>query len=231
MNSCIYKITNLVNNKIYIGQTINLRKRINSHSCLLREENRNDRSIIKQAFKKYGKSNFKIDIITQGNFNKELLNDLEIHYIQLYNSTNNKIGYNLTKGGQYSANSHLKETFVYNLDGEYITSYKSAAETARSLNLNSDTVNAVCRKEKERIKNYRFSYIKMDRLPPRINKRITPLKIKIVSTGEIKEYETHKECAKDLKCCKSIFAITKKKYKEGEKKNLIFKHGKYEIIL
>lgn len=93
--ACIYKITNLINNKIYIGQTIKkLERRINNHLF--------SKHPIGKAFRKYGKENFKIDILIEGDFNKDYLNQLEIHYIQLFNSTYYKKGYNMTKGGNFN---------------------------------------------------------------------------------------------------------------------------------
>lgn len=85
----IYKITNLINNKIYIGQTNGKRARYFGGG-----------TILKDAIKKYGKENFKKEIIIEGDFNQELLNDLEIHYIRLFNSSiKNKKGYNIKDGG------------------------------------------------------------------------------------------------------------------------------------
>lgn len=84
----IYKTINLINNKIYIGKSNGNRKNYKGSGKL-----------IKQAFKKYGRENFKKELIVEGNFNNNLLNELEIHYIRLYNSTNLKIGYNLENGG------------------------------------------------------------------------------------------------------------------------------------
>lgn len=86
----IYKITNLINGKIYIGQSYK-----NNTRYLGGGKN------IRLAHKKYGKKNFKKEIIIEGNFNQDLTNDLEIHYIQLYNSTNDIIGYNIMKGGKF----------------------------------------------------------------------------------------------------------------------------------
>ena len=85
----IYKITNKINCKIYIGK----------HST----DNLNDGymgsgKILKQAIKKYGVENFTKEIIEF--CDKEVdLNDLEKHYIDKYNSTDKSIGYNLTNGG------------------------------------------------------------------------------------------------------------------------------------
>lgn len=86
----IYKTTNLINGKIYIGQTRT--KSLTKY--------KGGGKLLQEAFKKYGWKNFKCEIIVQGDFNWELTNQLEIHYIQLYNSTNKKLGYNIEKGGK-----------------------------------------------------------------------------------------------------------------------------------
>lgn len=56
----IYKITNKVNGKIYIGQSINLNRRISEH-----KRYKDPNQIIDQAIKKYGKDNFTFDIIEE----------------------------------------------------------------------------------------------------------------------------------------------------------------------
>lgn len=84
----IYKTINLINNKIYIGQS-------NKNSKYYLGSGK----LLKRAILKYGKINFKKEIIIEGNFNELLVNDLERHYIRLHNSTNLKIGYNLELGG------------------------------------------------------------------------------------------------------------------------------------
>jgi len=92
----IYKITNLVNNKIYIGQT---RNSLNSRwSCHIRDSKYASTGI-DSAIRKYGKENFKVEVLDDTASSLEELNNLEIYYIKLYNSTNNKIGYNQTTGG------------------------------------------------------------------------------------------------------------------------------------
>lgn len=84
----IYKITNLINNKIYIGQTNGNNKKYFGGGDNL-----------KKTIKKYGKYNFKMETIVEGNFNQFLIDELERHYIRLYNSTNRKLGYNIQEGG------------------------------------------------------------------------------------------------------------------------------------
>lgn len=89
----IYKITNLINNKVYIGQTIrNINIRFKDH--IKYANNKKCSMPIALAIKKYGKENFICEIIHYCNSQEEL-NEKESYFINLYNSTNNKIGYNL----------------------------------------------------------------------------------------------------------------------------------------
>jgi group I intron endonuclease len=84
----IYKTTCLVNNKIYIGQSsYNVNSYFGSGNLILK------------AVKKYGKENFKKEILEEGDFTQEELDTLEIKYIQEYNSRDLNIGYNIKKGG------------------------------------------------------------------------------------------------------------------------------------
>lgn len=80
---CIYKITNIVNNKIYIGQTQSNppRKRFNSHIY----DSKHSNMIISRAIRKHGKENFIFEIIHLVSKNEDI-NSLELYYIQKYNS-------------------------------------------------------------------------------------------------------------------------------------------------
>lgn len=92
MNGIIYKITNNINGKIYIGQTIReLEVRIKEHK-------RHKDTIMGKVFDKYGIDNFTIEIIDIAD-NIEELNDKEIYWISYYDSTNKDKGYNLCNGG------------------------------------------------------------------------------------------------------------------------------------
>ena len=92
----IYKITNTVNNKCYIGQSTDLFKRIRKHvKTLLSGTNRNEH--LQNAYNKYGTGNFTIEVIEE--CKKEELDDREIFWIDYYKSYDPKYGYNKTKGG------------------------------------------------------------------------------------------------------------------------------------
>lgn len=98
MLGIIYIITNDINNKVYIGQTIQeLQKRWHRH-CQKSCSNAEEKMAIKQAILKYGKEHFKIQELCKCPV--EELNNKEIYYINLYNSY--KKGYNSTIGGQSS---------------------------------------------------------------------------------------------------------------------------------
>lgn len=93
MVKALYKITNLINGKAYIGQSINPRRRFIAH--ISRANNDSDNSPIHSAIKKYGKDNFKFEILEWSeNYNqreKELI---------IEHNTLSPNGYNVARGGE-----------------------------------------------------------------------------------------------------------------------------------
>jgi hypothetical protein len=83
----IYKITNLINNKIYIGKDTTSDPNYFGSGLL-----------IKRSIEKYGIDNFKKEIIDETD-NYEELSIKEKYWIKKFNSTNIEIGYNISKGG------------------------------------------------------------------------------------------------------------------------------------
>lgn len=92
----IYKISNDINSKVYIGQTVqDVKKRFCNHCG---KDNHNENMAIKRAIQKYGKEHFKIEII-EDDILKENLNEREMYWIAFYKSNDSEFGYNLTRGG------------------------------------------------------------------------------------------------------------------------------------
>ena len=93
----IYKITNKINNKIYIGKSINIEQRWKEHIRHSKNTFSRKKPPIHRAINKYGKENFYYEILEVCNIDE--LVEKEIFYIKKFDSTNKKIGYNLTPGG------------------------------------------------------------------------------------------------------------------------------------
>lgn len=90
----IYKITNQVNNKCYIGQSICIEKRWKEHIYEAEKGDKNYKLYL--AIRKYGIDNFTFEVIEE--CSEKDLNEKEIFYIKKYDSYLN--GYNSTLGGQ-----------------------------------------------------------------------------------------------------------------------------------
>src|SRR5580700_10607142 len=97
----IYLITNKVNGKVYIGQTINtLSKRWSCHKFNSKTGN----TYLYRAIRQDGLHNFSIEVLSDEASTKYQLNQQEQFYISLFHSNNSDYGYNLTGGGQGSSN-------------------------------------------------------------------------------------------------------------------------------
>ena len=95
----IYKITNLINNKCYIGKTLNtIQERWREHCSDYKKRDEEKRPLY-SAMNKYGIENFKIEEIEQ--CNEDIVNDREKYWIEYYSSF--KKGYNATLGGDGKA--------------------------------------------------------------------------------------------------------------------------------
>lgn len=100
----IYKLTNLINNKIYIGQTIEPKARLRMY----RYKSKNPVEIIEHAMAKHGFDNFKMEIIDQCESYEEI-NKLEEKYISEFNCIIPN-GYNVSRGGEGRSHPHSEET-------------------------------------------------------------------------------------------------------------------------
>lgn len=121
----IYKITNKINGKVYIGQTRkSIKQRWNEHKkTAFTKSGRTSDYPLYRAFRKYGIENFKIEEIEECYFEK--LNEREIYWIKYYNSTSKK-GYNQSLGGQGNRTLDLDEAEVIKKYKEYQTIEKVA---------------------------------------------------------------------------------------------------------
>lgn len=96
---CIYKITNKINNKTYIGQ----HKYSNINDGYM-----GSGKLLKKAIKKYGIENFNKEILVENINTREEIDELEINYI-LLEKNNGKAEYNITSGGEGFRGKHTEE--------------------------------------------------------------------------------------------------------------------------
>ena len=122
----IYKATNVLNNKSYIGQTTTtFNNRISGHKHRALYENDNNKFY--NAIRKYGWENFIWEIVEESSdWTQEQLNQKEQYYIKLYNTIDE--GYNILKGGNCSLTDGSKMAelcgskpfYAFTLKGELI---------------------------------------------------------------------------------------------------------------
>ena len=157
----IYKITNLVNGKIYIGQTINgfngryeaygkKIERVYNYHKSLKTNNRNYNRHLFDAIKKYGFENFKVIEIFDYAFSKSELDIKEKAYIRLYNSTNEDYGYNKSIGGDIFEEGHAyRTTKVYCIT--FNKTFDSLSEATKYYNLRPKALSRHLRGKQNRI--------------------------------------------------------------------------------
>lgn len=157
MKGFIYKVTNLINGKIYIGQTVqSVKDRWYRHCGKSGLSKGEMQTHFKRAILKYGKENFKVETIEE--VDRNLLDEREIYWISYYNS--NKIGYNSTKGG-YGFQKEYKTTESQNQEiiREYLNN-KSLREIGRIFKLDKTTVKGILIRHNIALRNkriYKFS--------------------------------------------------------------------------
>ena len=104
-NGCIYLITNPINGKVYVGKTVQYKRRMKKHEY----SGKNPKYYFSNAIRKYGWENFTKEILID-EVPVEDLDNLEINYIAFYDSFNREKGYNCTKGGGgFSGYKHTEE--------------------------------------------------------------------------------------------------------------------------
>lgn len=100
MKAYVYEIRNKINNKVYIGKTINPKERWSDHRKLAKvgKEKCGGFSVVHRAIAKYGVDNFEFNIIEEFETEKEAL-DFETIVIILAASNKRNYGYNCNLGG------------------------------------------------------------------------------------------------------------------------------------
>ena len=187
MTCGIYKIENILNGKIYIGQSIEIERRWQKHLSA------NDNFLIHKAIKKYGKENFHFSIIEE--CDASLLNEKECYWIKFYNSVIPN-GYNMIQGGSNGIGlSKGIKVIQYSLNGNYIAEYDSANQASAKTGIDHWSICACCRKEYKHAGNYQWRYAddKEEIIPLSIRTDFTVLQLNKDNNEIIAEFSSIKE--------------------------------------
>ena len=123
----IYKITNKVNDKAYIGQSVDIEKRWKRHINDSKNPNKHSYNYpICCALRKYGIENFNFEILEE--CNKNLLDEREIYWISYFDTYLN--GYNQGEGGESNRKTPTENVLAIINDLENTT--LSAPEIAKN---------------------------------------------------------------------------------------------------
>jgi len=111
MGCGIYIIENKINNKKYVGSSIDIKVRLMKHKYSLRRKY-HDNNYLQNSYNKHGEDNFSFKILKICT-EKDLI-DRENYYINLYESNDLSKGYNLATVNEFRRNNYNKEVKIKN---------------------------------------------------------------------------------------------------------------------
>lgn len=217
IGSGVYCILNTVNQKRYVGSSNNCYLRLMDHRAELRS-NVHANKHLQNAFNKYGENVFVCFVLEFCDESIRL--EKEKYYIDLFNAEYNIIKNpteiiisdesrhkmsisrkNGFKNGTIVAYQQ-KQIHKYDLDGNYICSYKSQKQACESVGINQCTIIRYFANNYKQCAGYQWSYEKVDKMP----KYIKPKKdnsynnksviVTNINNNEKIYFQSVKDCAK-----------------------------------
>ena len=197
MSIGIYKIENLINHKIYIGQSIEIERRWQKHLAA------KDNFVIHKALRKYGKENFSFQILEECDLLE--LDKKEQFWINYYNSLVPN-GYNMIPGGSNGAGfAKGLKILQYDLNGNFINEFDSANQASEKTGIDHWSICACCRGKYKQSGGYQWKYSKSDKQISKIDLRtdFTVLQIDKDTDKIIKEFNSITEASIQTNIAKS----------------------------
>ena len=204
----IYIITNNVNGKCYIGQSINIKKRWNQHKneafCVTSPSYNYP---LYMAFRKYGVENFKFEVLEE--CKKQELEEKEIFYIAKYKSDGEN-GYNQNKGGAHVArHCCFTDEQLQDVVSAIKDCNKSLKDIAADFNVSVTTIRDFNRGTTYRSENISYPirkpYIRIAKLPKEKNRQ----------KEQYGRKDTCKMCGKQIfvgnNFCSKCYALSRRK--------------------
>ena len=240
-NVCgIYKLVNLVNGKIYIGSTKNMRMRLWKHRALLRH-NKHHNPHLQASWNKYGEGNFDYCILEV--CNEEHQYEREQYYIDTLHPEYNIA--EIVEMPSYSEESRKKHSetrkklmaegkikpnfqtkvYVYNLDGSFFKEFPSLAEAGRQLGINRHLIGKNLSGENARCHEYIFKYEYSPAITPYVKaKKDNSFLNKTVHVYNDEEeffFKNAQECREYFGCCIMTIRNGIKYHRPFQKKYMI----------
>ena len=167
----IYRIKNVINEKSYIGSSINIKSRIQRHKSELKN-NKHSNLKLQRAYIKYGVSSFSYiieevfeEITREDLFKKEteliILEDLKnLGYNQMIDSASHfsEINKSKTTINRNKKKFSKKIVAIKIEDGKLYKRFESISEAARELKLESTNISGACKGRLRYLSNYIFKY-------------------------------------------------------------------------
>lgn len=206
----IYKIVNTLNNKVYIGQSLDIPYRWGQHLKA------NDNTELHQAFQHQPLETFIFSIVEL--CEPSLLDEKEQYWIKKYNSLVN--GYNMTTGGKVcqldpQMNLARKPVNQYSLAGELIATFSSVKDAVTQTGINK--IADVCRGERQTAGGYQWKFVtdcnEQKIKPNTIKNQPRPVKQYSLAGDFLALYPSVSEAARKINITSS--AISKVCSKEG----------------
>lgn len=192
----IYKVTNKINGKPYIGQSTDIYYRWKEH---IQNKSKDElQYAFVCALRKYGEENFLWEIID--NCVESELNEKEIFYIKKFNTfigDGSGWGYNMTRGGD-GQNGCGTAVYQYSLDGKYIGRFGSVAEASRCTGANECSIINCCANRRKSSGGFIWKYELLQSVEPYVHKNNVPV-LQYTKDGVfIKKFDTVTDAAKSV---------------------------------
>ena len=143
----IYKFTNKLNGKIYIGQSVDIEHRRKEH---LRYK---DGGYFHRSLMKYGNDNFDFEILEECDIMQ--LNERERYWISYYNSNNRDKGYNCTEGGEGAQKRAVQQ---FDLQNNFIQEFASITLATQITKIPASNISRCCHKKSHSANGYKWKF-------------------------------------------------------------------------
>lgn len=185
----VYRITNTINHKVYIGKSVDPKSRFATHKYTAGSNSKSYKQLLlHKSIKKYGKENFSMEIL--GEYDSEELSfEYEKYFISTHKSNIINFGYNMTDGGEGASGWIMPEKTKLKLSQDRLGAQnpmfnRSASKITRQKLVESNKNRTKPKHSKETIEFYRQNIKNID-----LSKRISnDTKSKIIDMYESYQY-------------------------------------------